>query len=235
MFVGYWLLSGDSTHTHTSDYKNIPWHLHWWSYEGSSVPWNQISRITGICKYALKQCLTTRGLRRNTNLRGCDVFNRRAKHDNIYLPEKGWFFFFLYVCSLRLPSKKALRLICTAAPCASSKKYVNFPDALFRATNHILDGVRLVTWHPGNKENGAEACSGSVCLSWALSDRNNHKRQKGAYVRAEQLDTDCRWWMSCFSHHTVVSLLFCVVNPLSTLCWVSYSSHKPCQLCGFTH
>lgn len=40
-------------------------------------------------------------------------------------------------------------------------------------------------WHsvftirrPGNKENGGEACSGLVCLSLTLADRNYHNRKK---------------------------------------------------------
>lgn len=41
----------------------------------------------------------------------------------------------------------------------------------FQATDHMLDGGRLFTCHPGNQENG-EAFSGHVCLSWALVDKN---------------------------------------------------------------
>lgn len=53
---------------------------------------------------------------------------------------------------------------------------------LFQENYHILDWLGVVTHCPGNPENGGEACSGCVCLSWASSDRNCPKqRQKSLW------------------------------------------------------
>lgn len=50
--------------------------------------------------------------------------------------------------------------------------------ALFQETYHILDWFGFVTHFPGNPENGGEACSGCVCLSWASSDRTVLNRDR---------------------------------------------------------
>lgn len=50
--------------------------------------------------------------------------------------------------------------------------------ALFQENYHILDWFGFVTHFPGNPENGGEACSGCVCLSWASSDRTVLNRDR---------------------------------------------------------
>lgn len=49
---------------------------------------------------------------------------------------------------------------------------------LFQASSQILDGALLVICHPGNQDDGGEACDGLVYLSRTFADRNYHNRQK---------------------------------------------------------
>lgn len=66
--------------------------------------------------------------------------------------------------------------LCAAALSTSELKITDiFREVLgssgsfFLVTNYKLDGGRLVTCHPGNQENGGEACS---AMSVSLADTN---------------------------------------------------------------
>lgn len=55
--------------------------------------------------------------------------------------------------------------------------------------------MRLVrACHPGNQENGEQACSAWVCQSWALFDGKVHLWEQIVWTRW--------WWLSCFNHST---------------------------------
>lgn len=96
--------------------------------------------------------------------------------------------------------------------------------SLFFRLQIIFQSIRLVTRRPGSPDNRVEACSGFVCLSWALLDGNSHNRHRGVHLW-EQIVWTLNAAGECCAFITprVVSLLQAV---WSVLC---YHSIKGCQ------
>lgn len=70
-----------------------------------------------------------------------------------------------------------MRRECMRRNAATERKNIGVVTVpLFQASSQILDGALLVICHPGNKDNGGEACDGLVYLSRTFADRNYHNR-----------------------------------------------------------
>lgn len=83
-----------------------------------------------------------------------------------------------------------------------------------------LDQVGLVIRHPVNQENGGEACSGRVCLSLALADRNSDQNRHRRVSLLEQIcrATDvacecCAFYFLCLL--LAASVSFCQSKPIT--------------------